>query len=360
MRNSYLKVKEQLKKDILFGKYKIGDQLPTESELMATFNVSRYSLRKSLSELETEHLIYRIQGSGMFVEDYNKNWNANTDSKTIGVICTHIASYIFPHIISQIDSILTANGYSLLISSTHNSPTSERNCLINMLNSHVAGLIIEPSQSALPNPNLDIYQTIKKNKIPTLFLNAQYPELDFPSITNSDADSEKRLIQYLLDLGHERILGIFQTSDLQGLHRMNGFIHAYQEYRADFTQSDIIMYRSGDDFDTIIAKLKLHLDTANYPTAIACYHDKVAIKIIDYLKNKGFSIPDDISVVGFDNFELARYLTPSLTTMHYDTTAIGKEAGEGILKLIKGQPFSSIIHNPELVLGESVAKLNKN
>ncbi|MCP0887034.1 GntR family transcriptional regulator [Ligilactobacillus sp. WILCCON 0076] len=357
MENNYLRVKETLKNKILFGSYHINEKLPTENELMQYFSVSRYTIRKTLANLESEHLIYRIQGAGIFVEDWNKKWNAHVDSKTIGIICTHIASYIFPQIISQIDTILSKEGYSILISSTHNNTVSERNCLINMLDSHVAGLIIEPSQSALPNPNLDIYRTIKQNNIPALFLNAEYPELTFPSITNADSEAEKEVVQYLLDLGHEKILGIFQTSDLQGVYRMQGFIAAYQEYRADSSKSNIIMYRSSDDIKTIIEKMELYLKSTNRPTAIVCYHDKIAIKIMDYLKNTGYSIPGDISIVGFDNYELSKYLTPTLTTLNYDTISIGKEAGHGILQLINTKKFDSIIHKPQLIKGSSTARI---
>lgn len=216
MENKYQKVKDALKEAILSGEYAIDAKLPTETEMMERFAVSRYTIRRAVGDLETEHFIYRIQGGGMFVQDWHKDWSSEHDSKIIGVIATHVADYIFPQIIYGIDQVISEGGYSLLLGNTHNNHQRERKNLINMLNSKVAGLIIEPTQSALDNPNMDLYQEIKDNGIPVLFINASYPNLDFQAVTTSDQEAEQRMIEYLFEMGHESILGIFQVDDAQG------------------------------------------------------------------------------------------------------------------------------------------------
>lgn len=358
MKSDFIKVKEKLKNQITFGSYQMNDKLPTETELMADFNVSRYAVRKALTELQNEHFIYKVQGSGMYVEEWNKKWNLNTESKTIGLICTHIADYIFPKVISQIDAVIGTENYSLLLANTHNDPEKERLSLIKMLDSQVAGLIIEPSESAKPNRNLDIYQQITKKNIPLLFINAKYPELDAPGILNDDTEAEKKMVNYLLEMGHRKILGIFQVDDRQGVHRMSGFMQAYQEMSIDLSDSNIIMYSSHDPFGVISKKIDFYLNSDACPTAIACYNDELAIEVLAKLKGQGLSIPQDISLVGFDNFDSSAYLSPGLTTMNYQRTRVGQEAGEGILSLLKGQEVKTIIHHPKLQLRNSVRKIN--
>ena len=76
---------------------------------------------------------------------------------------------------------------------------------------------------------MDLYQEIKDNGIPVLFINASYPNLDFQAVTTSDQEAEQRMIEYLFEMDHESIMGIFQVDDAQGVHRMNGFVKAYQE-----------------------------------------------------------------------------------------------------------------------------------
>ncbi|WEV71113.1 GntR family transcriptional regulator [Lactobacillus sp. ESL0785] len=359
MKSDYLVIKESLKKEITFGNFKVNQKLPTETELMQQFNKSRYAVRKALTALQDEHLIYKVQGSGMFIQDWNKKWQVNPESKTIGLICTHIADYIFPKIISQIDSKISEQDYSLLLANTHNQPKKERESLIKMLDSQVAGLIVEPSESAKPSPNLDIYQYIAKSKIPLLFINAEYPELNFPSIVNDDCAAEKKLIEYLLKLGHQHILGIFQVDDLQGVHRMNGFVRAYQEIGTDLADSNIIMYSSHDRFNIISKKISFYLHNDQRPTAIACYNDSLALLVLDMLKKANIKVPKDISLVGFDNFDSAAYLNPSLTTMNYERTSVGQEAGRGILKLIQKNHIHSIVHHPKLKLRASVINLKE-
>lgn len=358
MKNDYTKVKEKLKNQITFSSYKMDDKLPTETELMSTFSVSRYAVRKALTELQNEHFIYKVQGSGMYVEEWNKKWCANTESKTIGLICTHIADYIFPKVISQIDTEIGQENYSLLLANTHNDPEKERLSLIKMLDSQVAGLIIEPSESAKPNRNLDIYEQISKNKIPLLFINAKYPEIDAPVILNDDTLAEKSLITYLLKMGHKNILGLFQVDDTQGIHRMGGFMQAYQELSLDLSEGNIIMYSSHEPFDEISKKMDYYLRSDTRPTAIACYNDQLAIKVLAKLKEMSLTIPQDISLVGFDNFDSSAYLGPGLTTMNYQRTRVGQEAGKGILALIKGKNFDSIVHHPQMQLRNSVKKIN--
>ncbi|MCH4171879.1 MAG: GntR family transcriptional regulator [Lactobacillus sp.] len=360
MEKKYLTVKEKLKDSILSGTYKIHDKLPTETELIEKFNVSRYTVRRAVGELEDEHFIYRIQGGGMFVQDWHKNWTPAKERKIIGIITTHIADYIFPNIISGIDRVISEKGYSLLISNTHNNHEKERKSLISMLDSRVAGLIIEPTQSALENPNMDLYHEIEANEIPTIFINAVYPNLKFPAITTDDKVAEKKLIEFLFGLGHESILGIFQVDDIQGIHRMNGFVEAYQNRPEISFKSNLIIYQSGEPLANILAKMDLYLKLADRPTAIACYNDQLAIEVMDHLKSKQVRIPGDVSVVGFDDYQMSRFINPSLTTVSHQKEKMGEDAGKMVLALLDKEQVSSIEYEASLVKRHSAKPITKS
>ncbi|WP_010580894.1 GntR family transcriptional regulator [Liquorilactobacillus vini] len=360
MESKYQKIIRVLKNEIFSGKYKIDSKLPTEAEMTKEFNVSRDTVRRAVGQLENENVIYRIQGAGMFVEDWHKKRITN-NREIIGVITTHIADYIFPKIISGIDHIVSNYGYSLVISNTHNNHKKEHESLINMLELHVSGLIIEPTQSALPNPNLELYQEIISDEIPAIFINAKYPGVKFPSLTTDDEQGEKILIQHLFDLGHERILGIFQVDDIQGVHRMNGFVKACQDHLDISYKSNIIMYKSDDDLKKLFEQVKGFLDLKhNRPSAIACYNDELAIKLINFLKKSGYSVPNDLAVAGFDNYEMAPYISPSLTTVTHEQENMGKKAGQMICDLINKKPVSSVMFEPELIVRDSTRKIKNH
>ena len=91
---------------ILSGKYAINNKLPTESELMAQYHVSRYTARRAVGELENENYVYRIQGGGIFVSDWPSKNSGQLKNKMFGVITTHLANYISPNIITGIDLYL--------------------------------------------------------------------------------------------------------------------------------------------------------------------------------------------------------------------------------------------------------------
>lgn len=358
MENKYQRVKDSLKELILSGQYRIDEKLPTETELMNKYEVSRYTVRRAIGDLESEHFVYRIQGGGMFVQDWHKDWSNDSNSKLIGIITTHLADYIFPNIISGIDRVLSEKGYSLILSNTHNLHDKERKSLISMLDTKVAGLIVEPTQSALDNPNIDLYREIKEDKLPTLFINAAYPEFSFPSVTTNDEKAEQRLVNYLFEQGHESILGIFQVDDIQGVHRMNGFVKAYQKVPSLSSKSNFIMYQSNDTTEEVLNRIDAFLNEKSYPTAIVCYNDQLAIQVIDYLKAKNIMVPQDISVVGFDNYQLVQYMSPSLTTLNHEKDKMGEVAGQMMIDMIEGKKVESVKFDPELIKRDSVEKLN--
>lgn len=359
MEVKYEIVKQTLRKEIINGQYQINEKLPTESELMKRFNVSRYTVRRAVGNLENEHYIYRIQGGGMFVQDWQRNWSADDTNKLIGVISTHIADYIFPPIISGIDNVLSAKGYSLIVGNTLNNHARERQSLLNMLDLKIAGLIIEPTQSALPNPNLDLYQQIKEYQIPTILFHATYPQVAFPSLLTQDELAERNLVDYLFKLGHHKILGIFQIDDRQGANREAGMIRAYQEAGIPITDSEMVMYQSTDKISAILDRVDRIFANNDRPTAIACYNDHLAMTVIGHLQRNGIKVPDDVSVVGFDNYELARTLNPSLTTADHPKRKLGEDAGQMMLKLINGEQVDSITYPVPLIKGTSTKSIKE-
>lgn len=274
-------------------------------------------------------------------------------NKIIGVISTHMADYIFPSIISGIDSVVTDQGYSLIVGNTLNNHDRERQTLLNMLDLKIAGLIIEPTQSALPNSNLDLYRQLQNYHIPTILFHSTYPGFSFPTLLTKDLEAEKELTKYLFKLGHSNILGIFQINDQQGVNRMSGMVQAYQEENIPITKSNIVMYQSNDAFTDIVNKADTILKANPHITAIDCYNDELATRIISHLQSQGLQVPHDISVVGFDNYEMAQLITPKLTTVNHPKRQLGEDAGEMIIDMINDKSVTSKFYTPQIIKRDS-------
>ena len=276
----------------------------------------------------------------------------------IGLVTTHMVDYIFPNIISGIDRIISAHGYSLIVGNTHNQRENERRSLERLLDTQIAGLIVEPTQSALANTNMDLYQKIAQSHLPMVFINAHYPQLQAPYLEIKDKKAEYEMTKYLIKQGHKRILGIFQVDDLQGTRRMEGFINTYMEYPDISYLSETVMYQSGQDMNRIFQRVTQIMERPDHPTAIVCYNDALAIQVMDVVRSAGLKIPEDVSIVGFDDYVLGRYFSPRLTTIEHPKEKMGLDAGRMIMSLIDGEEVKPIEYDAKLIFNDSVRKLN--
>lgn len=226
------------------------------------------------------------------------------------------------------------------------------------MDTQIAGLIVEPTQSALANTNMDLYQKIAQSHLPMVFINAHYPQLQAPYLEIKDKKAEYEMTKYLIKQGHKRILGIFQVDDLQGTRRMEGFINAYMEYPDISYLSETVMYQSGQDMNRIFQRVTQIMERPDHPTAIVCYNDALAIQVMDVVRSAGLKIPEDVSIVGFDDYVLGRYFSPRLTTIEHPKEKMGLDSGRMIMSLIDGEEVKPIEYDAKLIFNDSVRKLN--
>lgn len=355
MTKKYELVKQDISEKIISEEYKVNQKLPTESELMEVYHVSRFTVRHAIGELEKDNFVYRIQGGGMFVSDWKNKPRPSVDNKTVGLITTHIADYIFPNIITGIDNYISNYGYSVLIASTQNDPDKERKSLTNLLSNKLSGLIIEPTRSALNNVNKSIYENIKSMGIPMLFINAVYDGLDIPYLIMDDVKIGEMTTRSLISQGHKQIVGIFKVDDKQGIHRMNGYIKAYQDHPEISNLSEIMMYQTEENKINLFKKLYTILTRPKFvPTAIVCYNDQLAIQVINFVKEIGLKVPEDISIIGVDDYQFSQFISPALTTIRHPQERMGLDAGKMIINMINKQPVTSKIYEPEMIKRDSV------
>ena len=356
----YIVIKNKLKQLILNGEYDIGSKIPSEAELKDKFNVSRHTIRQSISELANDGYLRREQGSGTYVSNQYQIETKETSQKTIGVITTYLSDYIFPSIIRGIEDELSKKGYALLLSSTQNNVENEKRSLEMMLEKHIDGLIVEPTKSAELNPNLNYYLRMQERGIPYVSINASYEELDAPEIRMDDILASEKLTSHLLELGHTHICMITKTDDLQGKERMKGFIRAYSKVNKTFDGSLMITFDT-EHIGELPKDIDRVLKLENSPTAFVCYNDQIAIKVIERVTNSGKEVPQDISVVSHDNSLLSTATDIKLTSINHPKEQLGRDAANWIIQAIEKNSFKqqSIIYEPELIMRSSTSKNNE-
>ncbi|WP_032732868.1 arabinose utilization transcriptional regulator AraR [Bacillus subtilis] len=358
----YAQVKEEISSWINQGKILPDQKIPTENELMQQFGVGRHTIRKAIGDLVSQGLLYSVQGGGTFVASRSAK-SALHSNKTIGVLTTYISDYIFPSIIRGIESYLSEQGYSMLLTSTNNNPDNERRGLENLLSQHIDGLIVEPTKSALQTPNIGYYLNLEKNGIPFAMINASYAELAAPSFTLDDVKGGMMAAEHLLSLGHTHMMGIFKADDTQGVKRMNGFIQAHRERELFPSPDMIVTFTTEEKESKLLEKVKATLEknSKHMPTAILCYNDEIALKVIDMLREMDLKVPEDMSIVGYDDSHFAQISEVKLTSVKHPKSVLGKAAAKYVIDCLehKKPKQEDVIFEPELIIRQSARKLNE-
>lgn len=342
-------LKEYLKKLIRQGDIGFNEQLPSENNLAQQFNLSRHTVRQTLGELENEGWVRREQGRGTFCI-----YREKACGRTIAVLTTYISEYIFPSVIKGIEEILSAAGYNLVLANTDNNKFKEAQHLENLLNQDIAGLIIEPTKSARENTNIEYFKELERRHIPYLMLHAVYLDLDPAYIIMDDKKGGYLATKYLLQLGHRKIAGIFKADDLQGRKREMGFEEAFSEFDLLLDSGFLGHYETEQLSSYPYQYTRYLLQKQERPTGIICYNDQIALKVIEAVRDEGLKVPDDLSIIGYDDSSLAVASEVKLTTIKHPKVEMGRQAARFIIDMLEERVEKPcFIYQPELIIRSS-------
>lgn len=340
------------------GELKSGDRLESEHQLCSRFQVSRQTVRHALKVLTQEGFIERRQGSGTYIREHLGQQEENNRTMQVAVITTFVQEYIFSAIIQEIEHELFEADYGMQISFTNNSIEKERMILKNILEKRmVDGIIAETTKSALPNPNLDLYRELMKRNIPVVFINSCYPGLHAPYVSLDDKEAGKIVTEYLIECGHQQIGALFKSDDKQGHLRYAGYVESLIDADLRIPEEHIIWIDT-EEIRNLKKDADLVLKRLEGCTACICYNDEVASNLVSACLERGIRIPEDFSVIGIDDSELANYCEVPLTSAKNPIRELGKIAAHEILHLMKGLPVPKQMKlSPELIKRSSVARI---
>lgn len=364
MQTKYSKIIEVVKSRILDGTYTPHKKIGSESMFMKEFGVSRHTVRIAIGDLVKDGWLYRSQGSGTYCADRTIEKLTVNSPKNIAIITTYISDYIFPLIIRGAEPYLAQKGYQVSLYSTNNNVETEKKVLESILSLGVDAAIIEPTKSARSNPNINYYFSLERANIPYVMINAFYDELDPLCLILDDEKGGYLQTEHLIKQGHTDILGFFKTDDRQGAKRKKGYIKAHRAHQLPISPDNIIDYDSEEKKDKPKAELERILkDSTRKPTGLVAYNDQLVVDLLDVLRSHELSVPDDLSIVGFDDSNLATATEVKLTTIQHPKLEMGERAAEMIIQLIENQrlpqpePIESIIYEPKLIERQSTKEV---
>ncbi|WP_343223129.1 GntR family transcriptional regulator [Mesobacillus maritimus] len=368
----YSKVKNWIKSEILCGTFESKQKIPSETELMERFNYSRHTIRLALGELVSEGWLYKEQGAGTYVSERTETEikaPTTPNKRNIAIIVTYISDYIFPSIIRGAESVLSQEGYQVSLFSTNNDHENERKILETIIAQRFDGVIVEPTKSAISNPNIIYYLQLEALKIPYVMINAAYDELEPVSVLLDDVKGGYIQANHLIGLGHRNIIGFFKTDDLQGLKRMKGYLKAMRENGVPINPKHIVTYSTGEKMSKPIKGLETIIKkSSEVPTGIVCYNDELALKLIDVLRQNNLRVPEDLSIIGFDDSFFADISEVKLTTVRHPKNELGEMAATKIIQLVEGKSNQKAVgtmdesfhFEPTIVHRNSIKEMTKN
>lgn len=248
--------------------------------------------------------------------------------------------------------VIEAEDYHLLVHAVE--PGAPNNSTYGQLvrTRKVDGLLIT---SPLVN---DIEVQLLHDEGTPIVLNGAASFSDIPSVDVDNMQGAYTAVKHLIDLGHRRIGHISNApfSYTSGRDRLSGYQAALNE--AGIAYDDDLVHAGAFTDMSSYAPMERLIDLQDPPTAVFVGSDLVALGAVQAIHDRGMRIPDDISVIGFDNLLIGKYLQPPLTTIHLPAYDLGRRAGEMILASIRGETFQTLreLLPTELVIRQSTGQ----
>ncbi|EKM0364466.1 DNA-binding transcriptional regulator CytR [Cronobacter turicensis] len=264
----------------------------------------------------------------------NRNLKRN-ESRTILVIVPDICDPFFSEIIRGIEVTAADQGYLVLIGDCAHQNQQEKTFIDLIITKQIDGMLLLGSR--LP---FDASKEEQRNLPPMVMANEFAPELELPTVHIDNLTAAFNAVNYLHELGHQRIACIAGPEEMPLCHyRLQGYVQALR--RSGMTVDPHYIARGDFTFEAGAQALEQLLSLPQPPTAIFCHSDVMALGALSMAKRRGFRVPDDLSIIGFDNIALAEFCDPPLTTVAQPRFDIGREAMLLLLSQLNGHTVSS-------------------
>ena len=274
----------------------------------------------------------------------------------IGFIVDNLA--VSPEAVNAFDGVMQAvkaTGNVVLLAETQNDPVREPKTIDYMLKQGVSALIY----ACVFTRRVEVPELLKSAGIPVLLLNCYSDDLSLPAVMPSEVAGGHAATNALIKTGHKRI-GLIVGEEYQegAISRLTGYRNALAS--ADIPFDDELIVQGNWLPSSGYVGTQTLMSLANPPTAIFCQNDRMAVGCYEALKELGLTIPDDISVIGYDDDELARHLSPPLTSMNLPSRAQGRWVIEHLFHGPRDETRYPLVKlECELVERESIAAPKK-
>ncbi|EOM2730637.1 DNA-binding transcriptional regulator CytR [Escherichia coli] len=271
---------------------------------------------------------------GYLPQPMGRNVKRN-ESRTILVIVPDICDPFFSEIIRGIEVTAANHGYLVLIGDCAHQNQQEKTFIDLIITKQIDGMLLLGSR--LP---FDASIEEQRNLPPMVMANEFAPELELPTVHIDNLTAAFDVVNYLYEQGHKRIGCIAGPEEMPLCHyRLQGYVQALR--RCGIMVDPQYIARGDFTFEAGSKAMQQLLDLPQPPTAVFCHSDVMALGALSQAKRQGLKVPEDLSIIGFDNIDLTQFCDPPLTTIAQPRYEIGREAMLLLLDQMQGQHVGS-------------------
>lgn len=330
----------------------------TIKDIAKIANVSHTTVSRALNDSpfikeQTKDKIKKIAKQLNYFPNLSARSLVLDKSYNIALIFTSISDgtspSFFHDVIEGVNSVIK-NGYNLVVTGIDEYQD------FNAINKKRFDGIILISQS--DKDNIFIYDILKK-KIPMVVLNREIQESSIVNLLSADKEGSFRAVSYLIENGHSDIAIIKGKKGYKSsVNRKEGFLMALIKNKIQI--NDLYMVSGEYSIESGYHAMKNLLKLSKVPTAVFCSNDDMAVGAMKAIFEANKNVPDDISIIGFDDSLVCSYVTPELTSVRKPTKEFSILGADTLLKIIGGQDIKGkrVYINTELVIRNSVKKIN--
>ena len=275
-------------------------------------------------------------------------------SNTIGVIVPEITSHFFSAIITGIQDVIGTSHYSIMICLSNESFEEEAVIIKKLLKLQVDGVLVSPASET---KNFDHFRSLQKNGIPVVVFDRDCPGFAADKVLVDDYAGAFQAVEYLIKSGCKKIAHLGGPMNLSTTkHRLQGYLDALENAGIP-VRKEYIAHVKGFSHDDGLKPSKKLLKLQDSPDAIFAMNDNIAISAMHMARKLGLRIPEDISIVGFDDEPHSSYFKPSLSTVWQPVYSIGMLSARIVLRRMNDEvlqkEFRHEVFKPELVIRAS-------
>ena len=293
--------------------------------------------------------------SAMEQLQYHPNANARAlaqqSTETIGLVVGDVSDPFFGAMVKAVDEIAWQTGNFLLIGNGYHNEEKERQAIEQLMRHRCAALVVHAKK--IPDEEL---ANLMQQMPGMVLINRSLPAFQQRCIALDDRYGAWLATRHLIQQGHDSIAFICSTHTISDAEeRLQGYYDALREFSLPCNDR-LVAFGEPDEVGGEQAMTELLGRGRNF-TAVACYNDSMAAGALAVLSDNGLRVPEEMSLIGFDDVLVSRYVRPRLTTIRYPIVTMAQQAAELALALAHNRPLPEVTNtfNPTLVRRHSVS-----